>query len=358
MLIMGWAMTHGGWLVTGRGRTVTDSWTVLLLLLVQLFCLSLPATAQPPLQRFEYSQQHMGTLFRIVLYAPDSTQARQAAGAAFGRIAFLDSLLSDYRPASELNQLSRTAGSGQWVAVSPDLWRLLRLSAAISRKTRGAFDVTVGPYTHLWRRVRRQGVLPAPEVLAQARQAVGYRHLGFDEKKRAVRLAVPGMQLDMGAIGKGYAVDEALEVISRRGLKSALVDGGGNIVVSNPPPGTKGWQVSISVPAPADTSRMIGLQLRHQAVATSGDLYQYLRLDGVRYSHILNPVTGLGLTDQSLVTIVARTGLEADWLSTAISVLGPKQGLQLADRRPGAAAHFVRRLSGQLQQWRSKRFNY
>jgi thiamine biosynthesis lipoprotein len=209
----------------------------------------------------------------------------------------------------------------------------------------------------LWRRCRRQGKLPAPEALAQAQKAVGYRHLRFDKKRKAVLLAVPGMQLDMGAIGKGFAVDEALKVITRSGIRSALVDGGGNIVVSQAPPGTKGWQVSLSVPAPADTSRMVRLQLRHQAVATSGDLYQYINLGGLRYSHILNPFTGLGLTDQSLVTILARTGLEADWLSTAVSVLGPEKGLALADRTPGAAAAFVRQ-GGQLQLWRSRRFRY
>jgi thiamine biosynthesis lipoprotein len=300
----------------------------------------------------------MGTLFRIVLYALDSTQALGAAQAGFSRVAQLDSLLSDYIPGSELNRLCRTAGTGQWVAVGPDLWFLLRRSAQVSRKTQGAFDVTVGPYVQLWRRARRQGQLPAAAALAQAQKAVGYQHLHFDKIRKAVLLAVPGMQLDLGAIGKGYAVDEALQEITARGLRSALVDGGGNIVVSQAPPGTAGWQVRLTVPAPADTGRTIALQLRHQAVATSGDLYQYLQLEGQRYSHILNPFTGLGLTDQSLVTILARTGLEADWLSTSLSVLGPEKGLALANHTAGAAAVFVRRGTGQLQQWRSRRFRH
>lgn len=317
-----------------------------------------PAAAQEPQHRFEYQQRHMGTLFRMVLYAPDSVLARQAARAGFDRVAQLDTILSDYIPGSELNQLSRTAGSGQWVAVSPDLWLLLRRAVAVARKTRGAVDVTVGPYTHLWRRVRRQWALPDPEALAQAAKAVGYHHIGFHKKKRAICLAVPGMQLDMGAIGKGYAADEALKAITQAGIRSALVDGGGNIVVSQAPPGTAGWQVSLLVPSPADTSRLLHLRLRKEAVATSGDLYQYLLLGGIRYSHILNPFTGLGLTDQSLVTIRARRGLEADWLSTAVSVLGPEKGLKLADHTPGAAAIFVRRQPGQLQQWRSKRFRF
>ncbi|MGV3639247.1 MAG: FAD:protein FMN transferase [Adhaeribacter sp.] len=300
----------------------------------------------------------MGTVFRLVLYAPDSARAGQAARAGFRRIAQLDTILSDYIAHSELNKLSRSAGTNTWVPVSADLWFLLRRSVAVSRRTRGAFEVTVGPYMQLWRRARYQGQLPAPEALARARQAVGYRHLHFRKKGRAVLLDAAGMQLDMGAIGKGYAVDEALEAISRAGIRSALVDGGGNIVVSQAPPGTPGWQVALLVPSPADTTRTLRLQLRRQAVATSGDLYQYVQLDGTRYSHILDPFTGLGLTDQSLVSIVARTGLEADWLSTSVSVLGPEKGLRLADRTRGAAAVFVRRRPGPLQQWRSKRFRY
>ncbi|MGV3502949.1 MAG: FAD:protein FMN transferase [Adhaeribacter sp.] len=308
------------------------------------------------LSRFEYQQKHMGTLFRLVLYAPDSARAGQAARAGFGRIAQLDTILSDYLPESELNKLCRSAGTGNWVPVSPDLWFLLRRSVEISRRSQGAFDVTVGPYMQLWRRARRLGQLPSPQALAQARQAVGYQHLRFRKKNRAVLLEVAGMQLDMGAIGKGYAADEALKAISRAGIRAALVDGGGNIVVSQAPPGTRGWQVGLLVPGPADTTRTLRLQLCRQAVATSGDLYQYVQLGATRYSHILDPATGLGLTDQSLVSIVARSGLEADWLSTTVSVLGPQKGLRLADQTRGAAAVFVRRHPGPLQQWRSRRF--
>ncbi|KAA5538668.1 FAD:protein FMN transferase [Adhaeribacter rhizoryzae] len=322
------------------------------------FCfLCLPILGQSQsLTRFEYNQQHMGTLFRIALYASDSTQAGQAARAAFNRVAELNHILSDYEPNSELNQLCRTAGTGQWVPVSKELWFVLKKSVAVSERTKGAFDVTVGPYVQLWRRARRQGELPTPDALAQARKAVGYQHLKLNNKNKTVQLAVPNMQLDMGAIGKGYAVDEALKILRKHGIKSALIDGGGNIVVSRPPPGTKGWAVSLGITAPTDNTRQLKLLLKHQGVATSGDLYQYLILDGVRYSHILNPFTGLGLTDQSRVTIVARNGLTADWLSTAVSVLGPTDGLALADKTPGAAASFIRQEKDQTPQWLSRRF--
>lgn len=320
------------------------------------FLLCLPARGQQQLSRYEYGQRHMGTLFRIILYAPDSAQAGLAARAAFNRVNQLNHILSDYEPTSELNELCRTAGTGQWVPVSNDLWYVLQKSVEISERTKGAFDVTVGPYVQLWRRARRQGQLPTPAALAQAKAAVGYQHLRLNKKRQTVQLAVPQMQLDMGAIGKGYAVDEALLILKKHGIKSALVDGGGNIVVSCPPPGTNGWSVNLGISAPSDTTRQMQLFLKNQAVATSGDLYQYLTLNGVRYSHILNPYTGLGLIGQSRVTVIARRGLTADWLSTAISVLGPAKGLALANQTKGAAASFIRQNQDLKQQWISRRF--
>ena len=338
------------------GGGVQGQWYIVGFWVLSWF-LCLPAFGQQQQSaRFEYSQRHMGTLFRIVLYAPDSIRAGQAARAAFNRVAELNHILSDYEQDSELNQLCRTAGTSQWVPVSRDLWYVLAKSVQISEKTKGAFDITVGPYVQLWRRARRQGTLPPPEALAQARKAVGYKHLKLNKKAHIVLLTVPGMQLDMGAIGKGYAVDEALKVLRKHNIKSALVDGGGNIVVSRSPPNTKGWEINLGITAPTDTTRQLQLLLKHQAVATSGDLYQYLDLDSVRYSHILNPFTGLGLTDQSRVTIIARNGLTADWLSTAVSVLGPAQGLALADKTPGAAASFIRQTGNQTEQWLSRRF--
>lgn len=307
-------------------------------------------------QRFEYSQQHMGTLFRIIFYDTDSMHAHHAAAAGFKRVAELNNILSDYQPDSEINNLCRSAGTGKWQPVSPDLWFVLKKAVKVSRKTKGAFDVTVGPYVQLWRRTRRQGKLPTLEALTAARQAVGYQKIKLNKKNCSVQLTAPGMQLDMGAIGKGYAVDEALKILKTYGIKSALVDGGGNIVVSKAPPKSKGWLVHVTTPAPGDSSGQLRLYLQHKGVAMSGDLYQYINIDGTRYSHILNPFTGVGLTDQSLVTIIARNGLEADWLSTAVSVLGPEKGLALVDRTPGTAATYWQQVQHKPRQWLSKRF--
>lgn len=313
--------------------------------------------AKPPLQRYEYSRPQMGTLFRVVLYAANETKAHTAAQAALNRVDELNRILSDYIPESELSQLSATAGSGKAVKLGPDLWYILEKSQEISRKTNGAFDVTVGPLVQLWRRARRQHQLPAAEALEKAKAVTGYQHLILDPKQKTAQLLVPGMQLDMGAIGKGYAVDEALKVLKKHGIRAALVDGGGNIVVSNAPPDHKnGWEIDVS--AGNETNKTDGrkIYLKHCGVATSGDLYQYVELNGRRYSHILNPFTGLGLTDQRRVTVIAKNGTDADWLATSLSILPPKQGVALANQIPKAAAAIVRQVNGQPEYTLSKRF--
>jgi FAD:protein FMN transferase len=309
------------------------------------------------LSRHTFTHPQMGTLFRVVLYSSDSTLARSAAATAFDRVDELNQILSDYLPDSELNRLSATAGTGQAVSVSPDLWRILELSVRASRLSRGAFDVTVGPYVTLWRRSRRQLQLPPAEALEKARQAVGFKHIRLNPRDQTVELLVPGMRLDMGGIGKGYAVDEALKVLQQHGISSALVDGGGNVAVSQPPPGRQqGWQVAIGVAGKPthDTSHYI--HLKGDAIASSGDIYQYVDLDGQRYSHILDPQTGLGLTHQREVTVLAFNGTEADWLSTALSVLDLEKGRAVIKRvkKSGARISWVE--AGEVKSWDSRRF--
>lgn len=328
------------------------------LLLLPVLLLPFQATLaqqnQALLRRHTFTHVQMGTLFRIVIYTPDSTQARSAAAAAFARVDELNQIMSDYLPDSELNRLSATAG--QPVPVSADLWQVLELSVKASRLSRGAFDVTVGPFVNLWRRSRRQLQLPSAEALAKARQTVGYRHLRLDPENRTVQLLVPGMRLDLGAIGKGYAVDEALKVLQRQDISSALVDGGGNVVVSQPPPGRKGWQVAVGLAGQqtADTTRF--LSLRCAAIASSGDLYQYVELEGERYSHIVHPQTGLGLTHQREVTVLAPNGTTADWLSTALSVLELEEGKKLLKKVRKAEASISWLENGQVKRWETKEF--
>lgn len=290
----------------------------------------------------------MGLPFRIVLYARDRAEAQAAATAAYARIADLNQIMSDYEDDSELTKLSKTAGSGRWVPVSPDLWKVLDRAQQLAHATRGAFDVTVGPVVQLWRRARRQRELPAPERLAAARSAMGYQHLRLDPKTQAALLQRPHMRLDLGAIAKGYATDEAIRVLRQRGIRSALVAGSGDMAFSDPPPGQAGWRIEVAPLDATNAPPARHILLSNCGLATSGDVFQHVEIGGRRYSHIVDPRTGLGLTDHSLVTVVARDGMTADSLSTALSVLGPKEGMAFVRRVAGAEAHVVSMPNGKI----------
>ena len=247
--------------------------------------------AEPSLTRHAFTEPHMGTRFQIIVYAPDADTARKAAKDAFARIASLNAIMSDYDETSELMRLCARAG-GPPVSVSAELFFVLSRAQEVSRQSGGAFDVSVGPIVKLWRGARKLRKLPDPEKLAKARALVGWRDIRLDQDKRTVQLLKLGMQLDLGGIAKGYAADEALAVLKKHGIDRALVAAGGDIAVSGPPPGADGWKIAIAtLPGEKDPGRLI---LHHAAVSTSGDAEQFVEIDGKRYSHIVDPRTGIG----------------------------------------------------------------
>ncbi len=263
----------------------------------------------------------MGTLVHIEVYAASADQAKAAFRAAFDRIAELDGILSDYRPDSELNRLPRHPGA--------DLFRVLEAAQQLAGDSGGAFDVTLGPVTRLWREARRQHRLPDPASLREALSHTGYRKLHLDPEARTLTLDDPAMQLDLGGIAKGYAADEALAVLTRLGIRSALVAVSGDLAFSNPPPGRTGWRIDAG-------GRL--LELANAAVSTSGDAEQHLDAGGRRYSHVIDPATGMGLTGSMTVTVVAPHGIVADGLATAVEVLGEGRGMALVRARTGVTA--------------------
>ena len=325
-----------------------------LLVLVLVGCRVGPAGVR--LNRFEFKQPHMGTLFTITLYAPDEAHAREASDAASAKITALEQMMTDYDPESELMQLCRRP-VGEPTRVSADLFDVLDKSQRVAELSDGAFDVTVGPVVRLWRRTRRTGILPPPEALAQARAAVGWQKLKLDARNKTVTLAAPNMQLDLGGIAKGYAADKALEVLKHHGLTRALVAASGDIAVGDPPPGQRGWRVGIGAPgtdsarsnpaqqhAGPETGAPIArtLLLKNAAVSTSGDSEQFIEIGGRRYSHIVDPRTGVGLTERLQVSVIARHATDTDSLDTAVSVLGVERGLKLVESLTGTAALILR----------------
>ncbi|MCW5556711.1 MAG: FAD:protein FMN transferase [Verrucomicrobiae bacterium] len=316
------------------------------------------AAAAEELARHEFERAEMGLPFRLVLYARSEAEARQAAEAAFGRIHELNGVLSDYDEASELSRLSATAGSGRWVPLGTDLARVLRAAQAASAASDGAFDVTVGPLVQLWKRARRQRELPGEAALARAREATGWRHLSLRRRGGGweARLERPGMRLDLGGIAKGYALDEAAIVLRRLGVRQFLIGGSGDLVAGDAPPGAPGWRIEVGVSDHPKAPAPLFVRIRNEGLATSGDLFQRAEIGGRRYSHIVDPATGIGLTDQSLVTVIAPTGMQADALATQLSVLGPSRG-GLLIRRADAEYLLYRVGDGPFERWRSKGFD-
>jgi thiamine biosynthesis lipoprotein len=304
-------------------------------------------------ERLEALEPHMGTMFRIVLYASDGARAHEAIRAAFDRIAELDSKLSDYQPESELNRVCRAA-PGHDIPLSEDLYVLLKASQALADSTQGAFDVTLGPVIRVWRKARKTGQFPAPEELEAARRLSGYGKLHLGD--HTLRLDQAGMQLDLGAIAKGYAADEGLRVLSGRGFPQALVAASGDLAIGEAPPGKAGWEVGVDSLNASKERFTRTLQLHHGAVSTSGDTEQYVELGGVRYSHIVNPSTGKGLTRRIGVTVLARKAIDSDALATAASVVtemrGPAAGLSLIEQH-GARGMIVTDAGGSLTEFES-----
>ena len=274
------------------------------------------------LRRFEHRSRHMGTGFRFEFYATDEAVARRAIVAADRRIASLDGTLSDYRSDSEISRLSASAPHVQPVAVSEDLFRVLRVASEISRQSGGAFDVTVGPLSRLWRRARRTGKWPADTDISAAKTSVGFEQLQLNAIQRAIQLKQSHMRLDVGGIAKGDALDQTLATFYAHGIRRVLVDGGGDIIVGDAPPGQSCWKIEIAGFRTQKAKRET-LYLQNVAVATSGDLWQWIEHEGVRYSHVIDPRTGQGVTRRSIVTVIAPRAIDADAWASALTVLGP-----------------------------------
>jgi len=278
------------------------------------------------LERCEFSQPAMGTLFRITCYADSQAQAQGAAETAFQRVQALNAICSDYLPDSELIRLCRV---GELV-VSPDLLDVIQRSLDFAKVSNGAFDITVGHYANLWRRAKRKGTLPTPDKLAKAKALTGWQYVQLDPKTKRIILAKPGMQLDLGGIAKGYAADEALKVLKARGIASAVVAASGDLAIGDAPPGEQGWEVKLrTFEAPEATDKLTTLRLKNCGVSTSGDLHQFIEIGGQRYSHIIDPSTGLGLTERRACSVIAPDCTTSDALATALCVLGVDRGMAL-----------------------------
>ncbi|MHC4375865.1 MAG: family 16 glycoside hydrolase [Planctomycetota bacterium] len=300
-----------------------------------------PAEAQTEaatrgLQRFEYSEAHMGVRARVVLYAENEDAALGAARLAFERIEVIEQAISSWRADSELARLVRgNTGeqAGQSWHVSGELLGVLSLANGFGALTEGAFDVTGAPVYRLWKEAQRANQWPDERALEAALARVGHERLSVDPRSRTVALAA-NTEVDLGGIGKGYACDQAFALLRRLGYPHALVELGGDLFCGSAPPGKSGWRVAAGE-AGADGEHQI-LELVDRGVATSGDSEQFIERDGVRYSHIVDPRSGQPVTHGRTVTIVAESAAAADALASACSVLDEADSAALMERFPSA----------------------
>ncbi|MEZ6142837.1 MAG: FAD:protein FMN transferase [Zavarzinella sp.] len=287
------------------------------------------------IQRFRYESPQMGTTFSITLYAETEQLAERAVTAAFERVAHLNTLMSDYDPKSELMQLcskNKTTLAGPQ-KVSAELFYVLQKCTALSQLSEGAFDASIGPLSRIWRTARKEKKLPPAETIQTALTRMGYRNVKLNPKDRTVELLVPGMQLDLGGIAKGYAADEAIATLKKFNISIALVAASGDIATMGIPPDSKGWKIDIAPPVGSTDKRTV--LLKEMAVSTSGDSFQFLEIDGKRYSHLIDPRTGYGIEGRRSVTVIAPRGIDADSYTKMASIWAPEKAIAAIEKIPG-----------------------
>ena len=296
-----------------------------LLLFVQVFIL----VAQE--NRYAYSMQKMGSPFNLVIYADTKQIADSAAQESFKLVDSINRVCSDYDSSAELYKL-QFAAVGKPIKVSSMLMELLCTASQAYKDADGSFDITVGPLSGLWRNARKSQIFPTATAINEACKSIGFNKVQLDSSAQTITFLQPNMQLDMGAIAKGYAADKVLALLQSHGITTALVDAGGDMVAFGIPPQKKGWTIGINVPGQQEKLLERKLVLSNKAVATSGDAFQFMVHEGKRYGHIIDPRTGYGVTFQRNVTVVAPTATTADWLATACSILTLEQVKILAKK--------------------------
>jgi len=287
-----------------------------------------------------FEKKCMGVKFILLIDENDMQKAQKGAKAAFEEGERLNMALSDYESSSELIRFSESSKTGEKFSLSPDLFKVLKQSQKLSHETEGCFDVTIGPISRLWRIARFRKKIPPIEKISAALQRIGYSNLRLSKEDQTGSLKAPGMVLDLGGIAKGYAADSMLKTLRKMGLKRCLIDAGGDLVIGDAPRNSKGWKVEIGG---RKHSALPTLHLANVAVATSGDLEQFVTIKGKRYSHLIDPKTGLGLTTQCQVTVIAPSGMEADSLASAFLVMGTRKSKAYLEDRTAITAFYLQK---------------
>ncbi len=296
----------------------------------------------------------MGTFAEVTAVAPERATAQRAVEAAYARLDDVNRLMSDYVADSEVGRLNALP-AGDSLVVSPETFHCLEQGVRIAELSGGAFDLTCRPLVALWKQAGKEDRLPTEADLQRTLARVGWRKLRLDPATRRVTPTVDGMQIDLGGIAKGYALDLAAEAMRAAGATGGLVDVGGDVVAFGPREAGQPWRIGVK--HPFQTGLLLTLSLKDRAVATSGVQQRFNTIAGRRYSHIVDPRTGRPAEQAPAVTVIAPDGLTADAWATAFSVLSVDEGAALMERtplpgvevmwvRPGPAGPVIRQTSG------------
>lgn len=296
--------------------------------------------AQSHINHVEVSRMSMACLYAIDAYsAADENALHAALDAALDEVDRIDRLMSHYKPESPLSQINREA-SRREVAIDPELFAFIERSMRYSEETDGAFDVTVGPLMKAWGFFRGEGHLPEESQLATARRVVGARHVILTRDRRTIRFDSDGVELDLGGIAKGYAVDRSIGILKSRGVTAALVSSGGSTVYGlGSPPDQTAWRVDIQDPVNAGKIAYTVL-LKDRSLSVAGSSEKSFEAGGITYSHIMDPRTGKPVQGMLSVAVLTKTGTEGDALDDALFVLGPSKSAEYLKHFPDAEALF------------------
>jgi len=330
---------------------IRSSFFILAFLIATLF----PISGYAQQNKYHFSASKMGSPFNLVLWTNDSSSAQNHADACFQLIDSLNHIFSNYDSTSELSYINQQAGM-QSTLVSPLMWELLQLSKKAFYGSKGAFNIAMGPITSLWRNARHEKIFPTVASVKKQLKLCHFKDIQWDSIHHSIYLPFKGMQLDVGGIGKGYIAQKVVTFLQSRGVKCALADAGGDIVMSQVPPYQKGWKVGINIPEKSDDLLPQALIIHNKSVATSGDVYQFIEHKGVKYSHIIDPQTGYGVTSLRNVTVIANDGATADWLATACSIL-PLQEAKLVASAQQAELLITFMKQGKLKRKSTKGFD-
>jgi thiamine biosynthesis lipoprotein len=299
-----------------------------------------PTAAPAPSHKVHHGVQVMGTIVDITFWTNDDTGASEAARAAFEEFKRVDRIMSSWLPDSAVAKINGSAGSKE-VVVDQEVMNLILRSRDAGKASAGAFDISVGAFRGLWKFDQDvDGSIPTEKDVRKRAKLVNYRKIRLNKKRRGVRLQRKGMRITLGGVAKGYAVDQAVAILRKRGFNDFILQAGGDLYASGRP-GARSWRVGIRDPRGDRNASFAVAEVENRTFSTSGDYERSILVKGARYHHILDPATGNPATQSRSVTVLADDALTADIWSTALFVMGPEKGMKFVESREDMDAVFV-----------------